>query len=166
MVGAAKGLLVSFCRCAALTEVIFVGIRGTAPIDECMPLCAFTAATLNPPAPIQVQRPAAAIPAGSAQDVFCIGPAVIDCRTRRVESPAGARRLRPKELELVVYFYQHVALTLSRETLLQSVWNSHPHLLTRTVDQTVANLRKKIEPDPGQPQFLQTVRGYGYRLVL
>ena len=46
------------------------------------------------------------------------------------------------------------------------VWNFAATLMTRTVDQTVATLRKKIESDPDQPQFLQTVYGVGYRLVL
>jgi hypothetical protein len=43
--------------------------------------------------------------------------------------------------------------------LLELVWKCRPWLLTRTVDQTVATLRKKIEFDPGHPQFLQTVYG-------
>ena len=64
----------------------------------------------------------------------------------------------PRRGELPVAF--------SREELLQRVWNYHPDLLTRTVDQTVATLRKKIEADPEQPRFLQTVFGVGYRLVL
>jgi DNA-binding response OmpR family regulator len=49
---------------------------------------------------------------------------------------------------------------------LQLVWNYQPGLVTRTVDQTMATLRKKIEFDPDRPKFLQTVYGIGYRLVL
>jgi DNA-binding response OmpR family regulator len=110
--------------------------------------------------------PAPFRPSPSAPEVFSIGPALIDRRTRHVTSPNGERRLRRKELQLVLYLYEHLALTFSRETLLQLVWECHPDLVTRTVDQTVATLRQKIEPDPKQPRFLQTVHGIGYRLVL
>lgn len=99
-------------------------------------------------------------------EIFRIGPSLIHRRTRRVESPTGEHRLRAKEMELVLHLYENVTVTFSREQLLQKVWNYHPDLLTRTVDQTVATLRKKIEIDPEQPRFLQTVFGVGYRLVL
>jgi two-component system, OmpR family, alkaline phosphatase synthesis response regulator PhoP len=97
---------------------------------------------------------------------FRVGPAVIHRRTGLVETPAGTQRLRAKEIDLLVHLYEHVTKTFSREQLLQQVWNYAPDLLTRTVDQTMATLRKKIEQNPDQPQFLQTVYGIGYRLVL
>ena len=93
-------------------------------------------------------------------EVFRVGPSLIDRRTGRVETPSGARQLRAKELELIVHLYEHVALTFSREKLLQLVWNYQPGLVT------MATLRKKIEFDPDRPKFLQTVYGIGYRLVL
>ena len=104
--------------------------------------------------------------APTVPEVFRVGPSLIHRRTGRVESPAGQRRLRAKELELMVHLYEHVTLTFSRQKLLQLVWNCQPGLITRTVDQTMATLRKKIEADPEQPRFLQTVYGIGYRLVL
>jgi DNA-binding response OmpR family regulator len=104
--------------------------------------------------------------APSVPEVFHVGPALIHRRTGRVESPRGERWLRAKELELIVHLYEHVTRTFSRENLLQMVWNCHPDLITRTVDQTMATLRQKIEPHPETPRFLQTVYGIGYRLVL
>lgn len=104
--------------------------------------------------------------ADAVPEIFRVGPSLIHRRTGRVESPSGARYLRAKELELVAHLYEHVTTTFTREELLERVWNCHPDLLTRTVDQTVATLRKKIEIDPEQPRFLQTVYGIGYRLVL
>jgi DNA-binding response OmpR family regulator len=101
-----------------------------------------------------------------APPIFRVGPSLIHRRTGRVESPSGEQRLRAKELELVAHLYEHAAITFTREELLQRVWNCQPGLLTRTVDQTVATLRKKIEMDPEQPRFVQTVYGIGYRLVL
>jgi DNA-binding response OmpR family regulator len=104
--------------------------------------------------------------ASDAPEVFRVGPSLIHRRTGRVETPKGQQRLRAKELELIVHLYEHVTLTFTREKLLQLVWNCAPGLMTRTVDQTMATLRKKIEPVPEQPRFLQTVYGTGYRLVL
>lgn len=99
-------------------------------------------------------------------EVFRVGPSLIHRRTGRIESPGGARQLRAKELDLVAHLYEHATTTFTREELLERVWNCHPDLLTRTVDQTVATLRQKIEMNPQRPQFLQTVYGVGYRLVL
>jgi two-component system, OmpR family, alkaline phosphatase synthesis response regulator PhoP len=112
-------------------------------------------------------RPTAALELRSTlPDVFRVGPAVVHRRTGRVELPAGEQRLRAKELELLMHFYEHATMTFSREELLERVWNYHPDLLTRTVDQTVATLRRKLGEEPERPRFLQTVYGVGYRLVL
>ena len=111
-------------------------------------------------------RPATLDQGTSVPEVFRVGPSLIHRRTGRVETPNGERRLRAKELELIVHLYGNVTLTFSREKLLQLVWNCAPGLVTRTVDQTMATLRKKIELEPDQPRFLQTVYGIGYRLVL
>ena len=111
-------------------------------------------------------RPTVTERAPSVPEVFRVGRSLIHRRTGRVESPKGEHRLRAKELELILHLYENVTLTFSRGKLLQLVWNCQPSLITRTVDQTVATLRKKIEVDPDQPRFLQTVYGIGYRLVL
>jgi DNA-binding response OmpR family regulator len=95
-----------------------------------------------------------------------VGVSLIHRRTGKVETPTGEHHLRLKEMELLLHFFQHVTVTFTREELLQMVWKCHPHLLTRTVDQTIATLRKKIEVAPEHPRFLQTVYGVGYRLVL
>jgi two-component system, OmpR family, alkaline phosphatase synthesis response regulator PhoP len=102
----------------------------------------------------------------TASEVFRVGASLIHRRSRRVESPQGEGRLRPKEFDLLLHLYEHVTQTFSREKLLQLVWNYPPGIVTRTVDQTIATLRKKIELDSVRPRFLQTVHGFGYRLVL
>jgi DNA-binding response OmpR family regulator len=99
-------------------------------------------------------------------EVFRVGPSLIHSRTGSIKSPHGERWLRRKELELLMHLYEHVTQTFSREKLLHLVWNYQPGIVTRTVDQTVATLRKKIEFDSDRPRFLQTVYGIGYRLVL
>ena len=101
----------------------------------------------------------------SGAEVFRIGGSLVHRRTGIVQSPKGEHRLRTKELELLRHLHAHMDVTFTRDELLEMVWRSEPGLMTRTVDQTVATLRKKIESDPDRPRFLQTVYGVGYRLV-
>ncbi|MCI0541450.1 MAG: helix-turn-helix domain-containing protein [Verrucomicrobiales bacterium] len=108
--------------------------------------------------PVVVGR-VSAVPA-----VFRVGPSLIHRHTGRVESPHGERWLRRMELELLVHLYEHIPQTFAREQLLQEVWRCRPGLVTRTVDQTVATLRRKLNDDSAKPKYLVTVHGVGYRL--
>jgi DNA-binding response OmpR family regulator len=99
-------------------------------------------------------------------EVLRVGSSLVHRASGFVRTPKGEHRLRAKELELLTHLYDHTSATFTRDELLRSVWNCDAALLTRTVDQTVATLRKKIEADPQQPRFLQTVYGIGYKLVL
>ncbi len=71
--------------------------------------------------------------------------------------------LKPKEFELIEYFFRHPGRVVSRDTLLQSLWGWEYTGDSRTVDVHVRWLREKIEQDPSNPQRLVTVRGAGYR---
>lgn len=115
---------------------------------------------------IEDWKPTAARLDRSLPEQFRVGDALIDRRTGRVQRPDGEERLRAKELELLLHLYEHATITFTREQLLEDVWNFAATLVTRTVDQTIATLRKKIELDPDHPRLVQTVYGVGYRLVL
>jgi len=52
---------------------------------------------------------------------------------------------------------------LSRDHLISSAWGSQTFISERSVDNHIANLRRKIETDPANPNFLVSVRGLGYR---
>jgi len=56
--------------------------------------------------------------------------------------------------------------TVSRNQFLDRVWGYASFPTTRTVDNHVANLRRKLEPEPDAPQFIKTVHGVGYRLEM
>lgn len=73
--------------------------------------------------------------------------------------------LTPKEFELLHFLLRHIGQVLGRETLLREVWGYNFEGDNRTVDVHMQRLRSKIEPDPATPQFIQTVRGFGYRLT-
>lgn len=75
--------------------------------------------------------------------------------------------LSRREMDLLRYFLDHDGETLSRQKLVTSVWGPMPSTgkppTTRTVDQHVMKLRKKIEHQPEEPRHLVTVHGVGYR---
>lgn len=72
-----------------------------------------------------------------------------------------------KEMEVLTYLHANSDRPVMREELLNKVWgyNKNIDLETRTVDIHIAKLRRKLEPDHKNPQYLITVRGAGYRLV-
>lgn len=72
--------------------------------------------------------------------------------------------LTPKEFELLVYMAQRLNRTLSREQLLEAVWNYDFSGDTRIVDVHISHLREKIESKDDTNKFIKTVRGFGYKL--
>ncbi len=71
--------------------------------------------------------------------------------------------LAGKELQLLRYLIDHRGKVLTRDELLQRVWEYQPDISTRTVDVHVAWLRQKLEDNPPFPKHILTVRGSGYR---
>src|SRR5690625_3362190 len=72
--------------------------------------------------------------------------------------------LTRKEFELLAYFVKNKGKILSREKLLSAVWNYDFVGDTRIVDVHVARLREKIEEDTKKPEYIKTVRGFGYKV--
>ncbi|RYM06912.1 response regulator transcription factor [Sporolactobacillus sp. THM7-7] len=73
-------------------------------------------------------------------------------------------QLTPKEFELLVYLMQHRGRVMTREQLLNAVWNYEFAGDTRIVDVHVSHLREKIEDVSRKPLYIKTVRGLGYKL--
>lgn len=71
--------------------------------------------------------------------------------------------MTPKEFELLTYMARRVNRTLSREQLLQKLWRFDYAGETRIVDVHVSHLREKIEEDTKNPEYITTVRGFGYK---
>lgn len=72
--------------------------------------------------------------------------------------------LTPKEFELLRVLASHPGKVFSREELLERIWGYEYMGDTRTVDVHIRHLRQKIERDPSNPEYLETMRGIGYRL--
>jgi two-component system, OmpR family, alkaline phosphatase synthesis response regulator PhoP len=73
--------------------------------------------------------------------------------------------LTGKEMQLLRYLVDHRGKPVSREELLESVWEYQQGVSSRTVDVHIAWLRQKIEDNVQQPRFIHTVRGVGYRFA-
>jgi two-component system alkaline phosphatase synthesis response regulator PhoP len=74
-----------------------------------------------------------------------------------------ALELTPKEFELLVYLINHKGRVLTRDQLLNAVWNYEFVGDTRIVDVHISHLREKIEPNTKKPVYIKTVRGLGYK---
>jgi two-component system alkaline phosphatase synthesis response regulator PhoP len=71
--------------------------------------------------------------------------------------------LAGKELELLRYLIDRRGNAVSRDELLEGVWQYQPGVSSRTVDVHIAWLRQKLEDNPHTPRYIHTVRGMGYR---
>lgn len=94
------------------------------------------------------------------------GPLELDLVTRVVSGPKGRARLTPKETRLLSLLMQRPNQVVSRKELMERIWETIYMGDTRTLDVHMRWLREKIEPDPANPQFLQTRRGVGFVLVI
>ena len=74
--------------------------------------------------------------------------------------------LTPKKLSLLKLFMERPNTTITRLELMEAIWNTKYMGDTRTLDVHIRWLRETIEHDPNKPQYLQTIRGQGYKLTL
>jgi DNA-binding response OmpR family regulator len=102
---------------------------------------------------------------GKAPGVFQFALAEVNELEYTVRLGDRVENLSHKELELLRVFHSHPNEALSRERLLDEVWGIKYFGTTRTLDQHIARLRKKIEPDPSNPESLKTVHGVGYKYL-
>ncbi len=95
--------------------------------------------------------------------VFRLGPAEIDRRKFTATLAGRTQELTARELRLAEVFAAHRGEVLTRDALLNAVWGVGYFGTTRTLDQHVAQLRKKVEAAPESPVAIVTVHGVGYR---
>ncbi|MGV3756834.1 MAG: response regulator transcription factor [Verrucomicrobiota bacterium] len=97
---------------------------------------------------------------------FKIGTALINPTTFQVTRGKQSEDLTAKELKLLQLFFAHPGEVFSRDKLLNEVWGYNYYGTTRTLDQVVVQLRKKLGDNGGEPKHLLTVHGVGYKLVM
>jgi DNA-binding response OmpR family regulator len=97
---------------------------------------------------------------------FRIGAVRVEPRTFLVRRGRACEELTARELKLLQLFHAHAGEVLSRERLLNEVWGITYYGTTRTLDQVIVQLRKKLGDSGEQPRHLLAVHGVGYKLVL
>ncbi len=89
----------------------------------------------------------------------------LDRQSRRVWLNERELTLTPKAFALLEYALTHPDEVLTRERLLDAVWGWDYPVGVRAVDTRVAELRRALDDDPGDPRYIETVPGVGYRFV-
>ena len=104
---------------------------------------------------------------GPAESRACeeFGAVEVNPNTRMVVRRGETVELTPKEFDLLLALLRRQGAVASRSELLKEVWRyGNAEIMTRTVDVHIAELRRKLEEDPANPQHILTVRKSGYRL--
>ena len=102
--------------------------------------------------------------AGASEPVLDIGPLRVDLSARRAWVDGRELDLTPTAWRLLVLFATHAGKVLTHRQILREVWGPNQVEHTHYVRVFVAELRKKLEPDPARPRLLVTETGVGYRL--
>jgi DNA-binding response OmpR family regulator len=102
-------------------------------------------------------------PSARSPQSFTAGHLRLDIDRRRAWSGDRELHLTSREFDLLACFMRNRGLVLPREQLLKDVWGERVSNRSRTLEVHIRWLRQKVEPDPAQPTYIQTVRQIGYR---
>ena len=102
-------------------------------------------------------------PDKTPMNVYRIGDVEINFSTHEATRAGDEVNFTALEFDILRYLIQNRGRTVTRRQLLRDVWGIEQEIITRTVDRHIASVRKKIEPDPNEPEHIETVYGLGYR---
>lgn len=103
-------------------------------------------------------------PKQSKSQTLTIDDLTLNTSTFELKRNARAIQLSHKEYALLEYMMKHPHTILTKEQLIQHVWNYDTNILPNTIEVYIRNLRKKIDSDTTLPALIQTVRGFGYKI--
>ncbi len=98
-----------------------------------------------------------------SEEPFMFGEFEVNPKTYKISKQKKSINLSEREIKLICHFHAHPGEVLSRDNILNAIWGIDYLGTTRTLDQHIAQLRKKIETDPSKPLIITTVHGVGYR---
>jgi DNA-binding response OmpR family regulator len=110
----------------------------------------------------QVHAPVAA-PAAPERPRILFGDVEVDVAARTIKRAGELVEVTATEFDVLVCLVSERGRAMSREDIFRRVWGPNHHGTPRTVDNFIQQLRAKLEVDPQDPVFIQTVRGVGYR---
>ncbi len=99
-------------------------------------------------------------------DAAAFGRVKIDFLKREVEQSGQLMEFTQKEFDLLAYLVHRPGEAVSREKLFEEIWGESSGIGMRNIDNFILRIRKKLEPDPGNPVHFMTVYGYGYKFLL
>jgi DNA-binding response OmpR family regulator len=102
----------------------------------------------------------------AANQVIVVGDIEVDAGRFEVRVAGQPITLTAKEFGILEVLAQEPGRVYTRAQIIDLAFGFDHYVLERTVDAHVMNLRRKIEPDPADPKYVQTVHGRGYRLPL
>jgi len=109
------------------------------------------------------------LPSAGAEPITAFGDVTVDFSAKQVvrtrSGVVDSVRLTPTEWRILELLVQNPGRLITRETLLTQIWGPHHTKDTGYLRLYLAQLRKKLEPEPSRPRFLTTVLGMGYRFI-
>jgi DNA-binding response OmpR family regulator len=96
-------------------------------------------------------------------DELVEGPVRVDVAARQAWVDGTEMPLSPKEFELLVLLVRNAGTVVTRERIMEEVWDEHWFGSTKTLDVHISWLRRKLGDDPAEPRCITTVRGVGFR---
>ncbi len=97
------------------------------------------------------------------QETICFKNLLLDLKSQKFFKNSLEVELTPTEFSILKIFMKNTGKALSRNELLNSVWGKNYFGDLKTVDVYIRRIREKIEDNPSEPYFIETVWGYGYR---
>ena len=104
-------------------------------------------------------------PAAAQRSKVHRGSVVIDPSAHSVVVAGRTVELSALEFRLLYYLASHPGMVFSRDQLLDSVWGNERTVTPRSVDVYIRRIREKVETEPQQPEYIQTIHGVGYRFA-
>lgn len=103
--------------------------------------------------------------APQTQDIVDFADIHLDFKKYEATKAGVDLEMSAREFQILKYFWQRRGEVILREELLQEIWGYSPDNMpsTRTIDNHIVNLRKKMEEDPANPKLILSIRGAGYK---
>ncbi len=98
-------------------------------------------------------------------EIYSFGDIEIDFARFKIRRKGKEQELTSLETDILKYFVVHRGEVVSRNDLLDKIWGYESYPTTRTIDNHILKLRKKIEEDPSHPRYILSVYGGGYRFI-
>ena len=97
---------------------------------------------------------------------FCLGETELDFKKYEAKKKGKKIDFTPLEFQVLQLFVENRGQVFTRDEILEKVWGEHNVIISlRTIDSHIANIRKKLEDDPGNPKYILNIRGVGYKLT-